>query len=111
MSDDPDFQKAKYALQVLRQARLSRNKTAARMVGRLAYVTANTGLRTPEIEETQQAAWVAIAELASALEKEAFAPPDVWKAALRATEIWKEPQVGSRSPRSASPDMAALSQK
>jgi len=30
MSDDPDFQKANYALQVLRQARLSRNETAAR---------------------------------------------------------------------------------
>ena len=49
MSDDPDFQKANYALQVLRQARLSRNETAARMVEHLTYVTTNTGLRTPEI--------------------------------------------------------------
>ena len=55
MSDDPDLPKANYALQVLRQARLSRNETAARMVEHLAYVTTNTGLRTPEIEETQQA--------------------------------------------------------
>ena len=29
MSDDPDFQKADYVLQVLRKARLSRNETAA----------------------------------------------------------------------------------
>jgi len=29
MSDDPDLPKANYALQVLRQARLSRNETAA----------------------------------------------------------------------------------
>ena len=59
MSDDPDLPKANYALQVLRQARLSRNETAARMVEHLAYVTTNTGLRPPEIEETQQAARVA----------------------------------------------------
>ncbi len=78
MSDDPDLPKANYALQVLRQARLSRNETAARMVEHLAYVTTNTGLRTPEIEETQQAARVAISELA------------LWKAALRATESWIE---------------------
>ena len=64
MSDDPDLPKANYALQVLRQARLSRNETAARMVEHLAYVTTNTGLRPPEIEETQQAARVAISELA-----------------------------------------------
>ena len=30
MSDDPDFQKADYVLQVLRKARLSRNETAAK---------------------------------------------------------------------------------
>jgi ADP-ribose pyrophosphatase YjhB (NUDIX family) len=90
MSDDPDLPKASYVLQVLRQARLSRNETAAKMVEHLVYVTANTGLRTPEIEEAQQAAWVAISELASALDKEAFAPPDLWKAALRATESWRE---------------------
>jgi hypothetical protein len=32
MSDDPDFPKANHALQVLRQARLSRNDTAAIIV-------------------------------------------------------------------------------
>jgi hypothetical protein len=90
MSDDPDFQKANYALQVLRQARFSRNEMAARMVRHLAYVTTNTGLSTPEIEETQQAAWVAISELANALEEEGFAGPNLWKAALSATENWIE---------------------
>ena len=90
MSDDPDFQKANYTLQVLRQARLSRNETAAKMVEHLAYVTINTGLRTREIEETQQAAWVAISELANALEEEGFAGPTLWKAALSATESWIE---------------------
>jgi len=90
MSDDPDLPKASYALQVLRQARLSRNETAAKMVEHLAYVTATTGLRSPEIEEAQEAAWVAISELASALNEEEFAPPDLWKTALRATESWKE---------------------
>jgi hypothetical protein len=89
MSDHPDLPKANYALQVLRQARLSRNETAARMVEHLAYVTTNTGLRPPEIEETQQAASVAISELANAL-KEEFAGPTLWKAALRATESWIE---------------------
>ena len=39
MSDDPDFQKANYAWQVLRQARFSRNEKAARMVEHLAFVT------------------------------------------------------------------------
>jgi hypothetical protein len=48
MSDDPDLPKASYALQVLHQARLSRNETAAKMVEHLVYVTANTGLRTPK---------------------------------------------------------------
>jgi ADP-ribose pyrophosphatase YjhB (NUDIX family) len=90
LGDDPDFQKANYALQVLRQARFSRNETAARMVEHLAYVTTNTGLRTPEIEETQQAAWIAISELAKALEEEGFAGPTLWKAALRAIESWIE---------------------
>jgi hypothetical protein len=90
MSDDPDFQKANYTLQVLRQARLSRNEIAAKMVEHLAYVTINTELRTPEIEETQQAAWVAISELANALEEEGFAGPILWKAALSATESWIE---------------------
>ena len=90
MSDDPDFPKADHALQVLRQARLSRNETAAIMVEDLVDQTANTGLRTPEIEEAHQAAWAAISALANALKEEGFAGPTVWKAALRATESWKE---------------------
>ncbi len=89
MGDDPDLLKANYTLQVLRQARLSRNETAAKLVQHLAYVTINTGLRTAEIEETQQIAWVAISELAKALNEEGFAGPTLWKAALRATESWK----------------------
>jgi len=90
MSDDPDFPKANHALLVLRQARLSRNEAAAKMVHDLAYQTANTGSRPPEIEETRQAAWIAISALASALKEEGFAGPNVWKAALSATESWKE---------------------
>jgi hypothetical protein len=90
MSDDPDLLKASYVLQVLRQARLSRNETAAKMVEHLVYVTANTGLRTLGIEEAQQAACVAISELASALNEEGFAGPTIWKAALSATESWIE---------------------
>src|SRR6202171_3404303 len=65
MSDDPDFPKANHALKVLRQARLSRNETAAIMVGDLVYEIASTGLRTPEIEEARETAWVAISALAS----------------------------------------------
>ena len=60
------------------------------MVEHLAYVTTNTGLRTPEIEEIQQAARVAISELANALKEEEFAGPTLWKAALGATESWIE---------------------
>ena len=90
MSDDPDFPRANRALQVLRQARLSRNKAAAIMVGDLVYETASTGLRTPEIEEARQAAWVAISALAKTLKEEEFAGPTLWKAALRATESWIE---------------------
>jgi hypothetical protein len=90
MSDDPDFPKADHALQVLRQARLARNETAAIMVEDLAYETANTGLRDPEIEQAHQAAWVAISALASALKEDGLAGPAIWKAALRATESWKE---------------------
>jgi hypothetical protein len=41
MSDDPDFLTANHALQVLRQARFSRNEMAARMVEHLAFVTVN----------------------------------------------------------------------
>jgi hypothetical protein len=36
MSDDPDFPKANHALLVLRQARLSRNEAAAKMVHEIA---------------------------------------------------------------------------
>ena len=38
MSDDPDFPTADHALQVLRQARLSRNEAAAIMLGDLGPV-------------------------------------------------------------------------
>jgi len=88
MSDDPDFPKANHALQVLRQARLSRNEAAAIMLGDLVYEMAGTGLRTPEIEQAHQAAWVAISALAKTLKEEGFAPPAQWKAALGATESW-----------------------
>ena len=90
MSDDPDLPKGSYALQVLRQDRFSRNETAAKMVEHLVYVTPNTGLRTPEIEEAQQAAWVAVSELASSLNKYSFVPPALWQTALKATESWRE---------------------
>ena len=91
MSDDPDFPKANHALQVLRQARLSRNEAAAIVVGDLVYEMAGTGLRTPEkIEEARQAAWVAISALAKTLKKEGFAAPALWKAAFGATETWIE---------------------
>jgi hypothetical protein len=90
MSDDPDFPTANHALQVLRQARLSRNEAAAIMLGDLVYEAASTGLRTPEIEEAHQAAWVAISALAKTLKAEGFAPPAVWKAAFGATESWVE---------------------
>jgi hypothetical protein len=51
---------------------------------------ASTGLRTPEIEEAREAAWIAISALASALSENAFAPPALWKAAVGATESWIE---------------------
>jgi hypothetical protein len=88
--DDPDLPKANHALQVIRQARLSRNEAAAVMIANLIYETPNTAQRSPEIDEAQQAAWLAISELARALKKEQFAPPALWQAALRATESWKE---------------------
>jgi hypothetical protein len=47
-------------------------------------------LRTPEIEEARQAAWDAIFALAKALRDEGFAAPALWKAALGATETWRE---------------------
>jgi hypothetical protein len=89
MSDDPDFPKANHTLQVLRQARLSRNDVAAIMLGDLVYEMAGTGLRTPEIEEAHQAERVAISALAKTL-KEGFAPPALWKAAFGAAESWIE---------------------
>ena len=90
MSDDPDLPKADHALLVIRQARLSRNEAAAMMIADLIYETPNTAQRSPEIEEAHQAAWLAISELARSLSKEKFAPPALWKAALRATERWRE---------------------
>jgi hypothetical protein len=91
MSDDPDLPKADHALLVIRHARLSRNEAAAMMIADLIYETPNTPQRSsPEIEEAYQAAWLAISELARSLSKEKFAPPALWKAALRATESWRE---------------------
>jgi hypothetical protein len=90
MSDDPDFPKANHALQVLRQARLSRNEAAATMLADLIYEMAGTGLRNPDIEEAHQAAWVAISTLAKTLKEEGFAGPALWKAALGATKSWIE---------------------
>ena len=90
MNDDPDLSKANHALLVIRQARLSRNEAAAIMIADLIYEIANTGLHRPEIEDAHQAAWLAISELARSLRKEQFAPPALWKAALRATETWRE---------------------
>jgi hypothetical protein len=54
MSDDPDFPKVNHALQVLRQARLSRNEAAAIMLADLVYEMAGAGLRTPEIGQPVQ---------------------------------------------------------
>jgi hypothetical protein len=88
MSDDPDFPTANHVLQVLRQARLSRNETAAILVGDLVYDMASTGMRTPEIEEAREAAWVAISALANTLKEEGFAAVTLWKAAVAATETW-----------------------
>jgi hypothetical protein len=90
MSDDPDFPKANHALQVLRQARLSRNEAAAILLADLVYEMAGTGLRSPEIEDARQAAWAEISALAKALKEGGFAPPIVWKTALGATETWIE---------------------
>ena len=82
MSDDPDLLTANHALQVLRQARLSRNEAAAIMLGDLIYEMAGTGLQTPEIEEAHQAAWVAISALAKTLKEEGFAPRALGKPRL-----------------------------
>jgi len=50
MSDHPDLPKANHALQVLRQARLSRNEAAAVMIGDLIYEIAYTGQRSPKLK-------------------------------------------------------------
>jgi hypothetical protein len=90
MSDDPDLPKANHALLVIRQARLSRNEAAAMMIADLIYEIPNIPQRSPETEEAHQAAWLAISELARALKSENYAQPALWKAALRATESWRE---------------------
>ena len=87
---DVDLPKAEHALSVLTQARLSRNETAAIMIAELVYQMAYTGLHSPEIEEARQAAWMEISALSTSLKAELFAPPDMWHAALKATERWKE---------------------
>ena len=86
MSDDPE--KANHALQVLRQARLSRNEAAAIMLGDLVYEMAGSGSAEPVIEEARQAAWVAISALAKTLKEDGFAAPALWKATFGATESW-----------------------
>jgi hypothetical protein len=90
MSDNPDFPMANHALQVLRQARLSRNEVAALKLWDLAHAMADIGLRTPEVEQAHQTALVAVSALAKSLEQEGFAPPALWKAAFGATETWRE---------------------
>jgi hypothetical protein len=90
MSDELDFPKANHALQVLRQARLSRNRAAALMIADLVYEVAGTGLRAAEIEDARQAAWTEISALAKTLNDDGFAPPILWNAALRATQTWLE---------------------
>jgi len=87
---DVDLPKAEHVLSVLRQARLSRNETAATMMAELVYEMAYTDLRPPEIEEARKAAWIEISALSASLKAESFAPPDMWNAALKATERWKE---------------------
>ena len=50
---DVDLPKAEHALSVLRQARLSRNETAAIMIAELVYQMTYTGLHaTPEIDKS-----------------------------------------------------------
>ena len=85
MSDDLDFPKANHALRVLRQARLSRNETAAIMVG-ISCMRWQAQACGP----AREAAWIAISALASALSENAFAAPALWKAAVGATESWIE---------------------
>jgi hypothetical protein len=90
MNGDPDLSKADHALLVIRRARLSRSEDAAIMIGDLIYEIANTGRCSPEIEDAQQAAWLAISDLARSLKNQKFAPPALWKTVLRATESWRE---------------------
>ena len=87
---DVDLPKAEHVLSVLRQARLSRNETAATMIAELVYEMAYTGLATPEIEEARKAAWVEISALSATLRANLYAPPSMWNAALKATERWKD---------------------
>ena len=87
---DVDLPKAEHVLSVLRRARLTRNETAATMIAELVYEMAYTGLGTPEIEEARKAAWVGISALSATLREDLYAPPDMWNAALKATERWKE---------------------
>jgi hypothetical protein len=88
MSEDPDFPKVNHALQVLRQARLSRTEAAAFMVGDLVYEMAATGLRATEIEEVLRLHGSQFPALAKTLRAERFVPPALWKTALGATETW-----------------------
>src|SRR5438876_11790823 len=62
---DVDLPKAEHVLSVLRQARLSRNETAATMIAELVYEMAYTDLREPEIEGARKAAWIEISALAA----------------------------------------------
>ena len=87
---DVDLPKAEHVLSVLRQARLSRNATAAIMIAELVYEMAYTGLGAPEIEEARKAAWIEISALSATLRAELYAPPSMWNAALKATERWKD---------------------
>jgi len=87
---DVDLPKAEHALSVLRRARLSRNETAAVMIAELVYEMSYTGSHTPEIEEAREAAWIAISALSASLKAELFAPPEMWNAALKASERWKD---------------------
>jgi hypothetical protein len=87
---DVDLPKAEHVLSVLRQARLSRNETAATMIAELVYEMAYTDLREPEIEGARKAAWIEISALAASLKAELYAPPDMWNVALKATEKWKK---------------------
>lgn len=87
---DVDLPKAEHALPVLRRARLSRNENAAVMIAELVYEMSYTGSHTPEIEEAREAAWIAISALSASLKAELFAPPEMWNAALKATERWKD---------------------